>query len=82
MQLLIRSKADLFIEDDDKLTPCDYAERHHHTELALSLESQMVFSSSPESRAPAPHSDADARGEIKLLPHKEVSGWMEVVAIV
>ncbi|XP_019730761.1 ankyrin repeat and IBR domain-containing protein 1 [Hippocampus comes] len=71
VELLIRSKADLFIEDDDKLTPCDYAERHHHTELALSLESQMVFSSSPESRPPAPHSDADARGEIKLLPHKE-----------
>uniref|UniRef100_A0A8C6W177 Uncharacterized protein n=1 Tax=Nothobranchius furzeri TaxID=105023 RepID=A0A8C6W177_NOTFU len=36
---------DLFVEDEDKLTPCDHAERHHHTELALSLESQMVFSS-------------------------------------
>ncbi|XP_054620392.1 ankyrin repeat and IBR domain-containing protein 1-like isoform X2 [Dunckerocampus dactyliophorus] len=66
VELLIQSEADLFIEDDDKLTPCDHAERHHHTELALSLESQMVFSSSP-----APHSNADARGDIKLLQHKE-----------
>ncbi|XP_077363434.1 ankyrin repeat and IBR domain-containing protein 1-like isoform X2 [Festucalex cinctus] len=73
VELLIRSEADLFIEDDDKLTPCDHAERHHHTELALSLESQMVFSSSPGSgaRPPAPHSDADARGEVKLLQYKE-----------
>uniref|UniRef100_A0A3Q3EA76 Ankyrin repeat and IBR domain-containing protein 1 n=1 Tax=Labrus bergylta TaxID=56723 RepID=A0A3Q3EA76_9LABR len=42
----VRKSADLFVEDEDKLTPCDHAERHHHTELALSLESQMVFSSS------------------------------------
>uniref|UniRef100_A0A3Q1B1A4 Ankyrin repeat and IBR domain-containing protein 1 n=1 Tax=Amphiprion ocellaris TaxID=80972 RepID=A0A3Q1B1A4_AMPOC len=46
VELLIQSEADLFVEDEDKLTPCDHAERHHHTELALSLESQMVFSSS------------------------------------
>uniref|UniRef100_A0A8C2WEW7 Ankyrin repeat and IBR domain-containing protein 1 n=1 Tax=Cyclopterus lumpus TaxID=8103 RepID=A0A8C2WEW7_CYCLU len=46
VELLIQSDADLFVEDEDKLTPCDHAERHHHTELALSLESQMVFSSS------------------------------------
>ncbi|KAM9776852.1 ankyrin repeat and IBR domain-containing protein 1 [Syngnathus typhle] len=67
VELLIRSEADLFIEDDDKLTPCDHAERHHHTELALSLESQMVFSSSPLAK----RSDADARGQVKLLQHKE-----------
>uniref|UniRef100_A0A8D3A8I7 RBR-type E3 ubiquitin transferase n=1 Tax=Scophthalmus maximus TaxID=52904 RepID=A0A8D3A8I7_SCOMX len=46
VELLIQSEADLFVEDEDKLTPCDHAERHHHTDLALSLESQMVFSSS------------------------------------
>uniref|UniRef100_A0A674P1P2 Ankyrin repeat and IBR domain-containing protein 1 n=1 Tax=Takifugu rubripes TaxID=31033 RepID=A0A674P1P2_TAKRU len=46
VELLIQSEADLFVEDEEKLTPCDHAERHHHTELALSLESQMVFSSS------------------------------------
>uniref|UniRef100_A0A3Q2QQE4 Ankyrin repeat and IBR domain-containing protein 1 n=1 Tax=Fundulus heteroclitus TaxID=8078 RepID=A0A3Q2QQE4_FUNHE len=45
VELLIQSEADLFVEDEDKLTPCDHAERHHHTDLALSLESQMVFSS-------------------------------------
>uniref|UniRef100_A0A8C5G275 Ankyrin repeat and IBR domain-containing protein 1 n=1 Tax=Gouania willdenowi TaxID=441366 RepID=A0A8C5G275_GOUWI len=51
VELLIQSEADLFVEDEDKLTPCDHAERHHHTELALSLESQMVFSSSSAQEA-------------------------------
>ncbi|XP_061677202.1 ankyrin repeat and IBR domain-containing protein 1-like [Syngnathoides biaculeatus] len=74
VELLIQSHADLFIEDDDRLTPCDHAERHHHTELALSLESQMVFSSSSPGPVPPPrpsHSSADARGEGKLLHNKE-----------
>lgn len=67
LQLLIQSEADLFVEDEDKLTPCDHAERHHHTELALSLESQMVFSSaSPQ------QSNGDAHGETGLLHYKEV----------
>uniref|UniRef100_A0A3Q0RVM7 Ankyrin repeat and IBR domain-containing protein 1 n=1 Tax=Amphilophus citrinellus TaxID=61819 RepID=A0A3Q0RVM7_AMPCI len=52
VELLIQSEADLFVEDEDKLTPCDHAERHHHTELALSLESQMVFSSSSAVEVP------------------------------
>lgn len=55
------------MEDEDKLTPCDHAERHHHTELALSLESQMVFSSSS-----AQQSNTDAHGETNLLQYKEV----------
>ncbi|XP_061521155.1 ankyrin repeat and IBR domain-containing protein 1 isoform X2 [Phycodurus eques] len=74
VELLIQSDADLFIEDDDKLTPCDHAERHHHTELALSLESQMVFSSSSPGPVPPPrpsHTSADTRGEGKLLQNKE-----------
>uniref|UniRef100_A0A8C6S543 Uncharacterized protein n=1 Tax=Neogobius melanostomus TaxID=47308 RepID=A0A8C6S543_9GOBI len=58
VELLIQNEADLFVEDEDKLTPCDHAERHHHTELALSLESQMVFSSSS-----APQSNSDAQAE-------------------
>lgn len=66
-QLLIQSEADLFVEDEDKLTPCDHAERHHHTELALSLESQMVFSSSS-----AQQSNTVTRGETSLLQYKEV----------
>ncbi|XP_023267963.1 LOW QUALITY PROTEIN: ankyrin repeat and IBR domain-containing protein 1-like [Seriola lalandi dorsalis] len=66
VELLIQSEADLFVEDEDKLTPCDHAERHHHTELALSLESQMVFSSSS-----AQQSNTDAHGETNLLQYKE-----------
>ncbi|KAM4539369.1 ankyrin repeat and IBR domain-containing protein 1-like isoform 2-T2 [Odontesthes bonariensis] len=66
VELLIQSEADLFVEDEDKLTPCDHAERHHHTELALSLESQMVFSS-----ASAQQSNADAHGETSLQQYKE-----------
>ncbi|XP_071378115.1 ankyrin repeat and IBR domain-containing protein 1 [Centroberyx affinis] len=60
VELLVQSEADLFVEDEDKLTPCDHAERQHHTELALSLESQMVFSSSPAQQAHTdPHSDTN-----------------------
>ncbi|XP_028316968.1 ankyrin repeat and IBR domain-containing protein 1-like isoform X2 [Gouania willdenowi] len=66
VELLIQSEADLFVEDEDKLTPCDHAERHHHTELALSLESQMVFSSSS-----AQQSNTDTHGETTLLQFKE-----------
>ncbi|XP_045914261.1 ankyrin repeat and IBR domain-containing protein 1-like isoform X2 [Micropterus dolomieu] len=66
VELLIQSEADLFVEDEDRLTPCDHAERHHHTELALSLESQMVFSSSS-----AQQSNTDAHGETNLLQYKE-----------
>ncbi|KAJ0003324.1 hypothetical protein NQD34_008422 [Periophthalmus magnuspinnatus] len=65
VELLIQNEADLFVEDEDKLTPCDHAERHHHTELALSLESQMVFSSS------AQQSNTDTQAEGNLLHYKE-----------
>lgn len=67
VELLIQSEADLFVEDEDKLTPCDHAERHHHTELALSLESQMVFSAFSS----AQQSNTDAHGESNLLQYKE-----------
>ncbi|XP_043994420.1 ankyrin repeat and IBR domain-containing protein 1-like isoform X1 [Gambusia affinis] len=66
VELLIQSEADLFVEDEDKLTPCDHAERHHHTDLALSLESQMVFSC-----ASAQQSNGDAHGENRLPQYKE-----------
>ncbi|XP_015213489.2 ankyrin repeat and IBR domain-containing protein 1 isoform X2 [Lepisosteus oculatus] len=45
---LVSSDADLFAENENKETPCDCAEKQHHKELALSLESQMVFSRDPE----------------------------------
>lgn len=46
-QLLVKSEADLFAENEEHQTPCDCAEKQHHKELALSLESQMVFSQDP-----------------------------------
>lgn len=68
---MIQSEADLFVEDEDKLTPCDLAERHQHMELALSLESQMVFSP-PAALQQQQQPSADAHGEVALLQYKEV----------
>lgn len=36
------------MENENRETPCDCAEKQHHKELALCLESQMVFSIAPE----------------------------------
>lgn len=47
-QLLVQREADLFVENDNRETPCDCAEKQHHQDLALCLESQMVFSLAPE----------------------------------
>lgn len=47
-QLLLQRGADLFVENENRETPCDCAEKQHHKDLALSLESQMVFSLAPE----------------------------------
>ncbi|KAL7886423.1 hypothetical protein AOLI_G00041440 [Acnodon oligacanthus] len=47
VELLVTRNADLFAENENKETPCDCAEKQHHKELALSLESQMVFSTDP-----------------------------------
>uniref|UniRef100_A0A4W4F0X9 Uncharacterized protein n=1 Tax=Electrophorus electricus TaxID=8005 RepID=A0A4W4F0X9_ELEEL len=38
----VKTKADLFVENEDHLTLCDCTERQHYKELALSLESQTV----------------------------------------
>ncbi|KAL6108902.1 ankib1 [Pungitius sinensis] len=48
VEFLVQSGADLFAENEDRETPCDCAEKQHHKELALCLESQMVFSLAPE----------------------------------
>ncbi|XP_044151807.1 ankyrin repeat and IBR domain-containing protein 1 [Bufo gargarizans] len=48
VELLVRSGSNLFSENDNKDTPCDCAEKQHHKDLALKLESQMVFSRDPE----------------------------------
>ncbi|KAK1795288.1 hypothetical protein P4O66_010468 [Electrophorus voltai] len=47
VELLVQRSADLFAENENKETPCDCAEKQHHKELALGLESQMVFSTDP-----------------------------------
>uniref|UniRef100_A0A665U0Z8 Ankyrin repeat and IBR domain-containing protein 1 n=1 Tax=Echeneis naucrates TaxID=173247 RepID=A0A665U0Z8_ECHNA len=73
VELLIQSEADLFVEDEDKLTPCDHAERHHHTELALSLESQMVFSSSS-----AQQSNTDPYEGLKLQDLRKLKDMLIV----
>lgn len=44
----MQREADLFAENENRETPCDCAEKQHHKELALCLESQMVFSLAPE----------------------------------
>lgn len=50
-QLLLQREADLFAENENRETPCDCAEKQHHKELALCLESQMVFSVAPEAES-------------------------------
>lgn len=65
MQFLVKRGADLFAENENKETPCDCAERQHHKELALSLESQMVFSTDPQAE--------DIEAEYAALDRREVS---------
>ncbi|MEQ2210026.1 Ankyrin repeat and IBR domain-containing protein 1 [Xenoophorus captivus] len=48
MRTSVERGADLFVENENRETPCDCAEKQHHKDLALSLESQMVFSLAPE----------------------------------
>uniref|UniRef100_A0A3Q3BCU0 RBR-type E3 ubiquitin transferase n=1 Tax=Kryptolebias marmoratus TaxID=37003 RepID=A0A3Q3BCU0_KRYMA len=48
VELLVQKEADLFAENENRETPCDCAEKQHHKDLALRLESQMVFSLAPE----------------------------------
>ncbi|XP_075869096.1 ankyrin repeat and IBR domain-containing protein 1-like isoform X2 [Nelusetta ayraudi] len=48
VEFLVQRDADLFAENENRETPCDCAEKQHHKELALCLESQMVFSLVPE----------------------------------
>ncbi|KAA8591559.1 hypothetical protein FQN60_016933 [Etheostoma spectabile] len=51
VEFLVQRDADLFAENEDRETPCDCAEKQHHKELALCLESQMVFSLAPEAES-------------------------------
>lgn len=65
LQFLVKRGADLFAENENKETPCDCAERQHHKELALGLESQMVFSTDPNAE--------DIEAEYAALDRREVS---------
>uniref|UniRef100_A0A8C6UT35 Ankyrin repeat and IBR domain-containing protein 1 n=1 Tax=Neogobius melanostomus TaxID=47308 RepID=A0A8C6UT35_9GOBI len=64
VELLVKREADLFAENESRETPCDCAERQHHTELALGLESQMVFSQAPEAEGIEAEYAALDRGEL------------------
>jgi hypothetical protein len=40
---LISHGAYVLVENKNKLTPCDLAEKHGQTDLAIYLESKMIF---------------------------------------
>lgn len=63
--------ADLFAENENRETPCDCAEKQHHKELALCLESQMVFSLVPEAEGIEAEYAALDRREV----HSNVHGF-------
>ncbi|GAB1610546.1 ankyrin repeat and IBR domain-containing protein 1-like isoform X2 [Argonauta hians] len=44
VELLVQNGSPLFTENVDQLTPCDIAEKNGHGDIALYLESKMVFS--------------------------------------
>ncbi|KAM9418254.1 LOW QUALITY PROTEIN: ankyrin repeat and IBR domain-containing protein 1-like [Salvelinus alpinus] len=62
VELLVQAGSDLFVEDEEKLTPCDHAERQQHTHLALRLEAMMVFSQ---------HTHTETQTPSSTLRHKE-----------
>ncbi|KAK5862621.1 hypothetical protein PBY51_017993 [Eleginops maclovinus] len=64
VEFLVQREADLFAENEDRETPCDCAEKQHHKELALCLESQMVFSLAPEAE--------DIEAEYAALDRREL----------
>lgn len=68
-QLLVQREADLFAENENRETPCDCAEKQHHKELALCLESQMVFSLAPEAEG--------IEAEYAALDRREVQNNIE-----
>lgn len=72
-QFLVKRDADLFAENEIKETPCDCAEKQHHKELALSLESQMVFSTDPNAE--------DIEAEYAALDRREVSSLSNILTL-
>ncbi|KAL4616916.1 ankyrin repeat and IBR domain-containing protein 1-like isoform X2 [Arapaima gigas] len=58
VELLLRNNVDLFAENESKETACDCAEQWQHRDLALRLESHMVFSQDPEAESVGVQCDA------------------------
>ncbi|ENN79423.1 hypothetical protein YQE_04067, partial [Dendroctonus ponderosae] len=48
VELLVYNGAPLFLENNEKLTPCDSAMRARHDHIAGFLESRMVFAENPD----------------------------------
>ncbi|XP_064085866.1 ankyrin repeat and IBR domain-containing protein 1-like [Macrobrachium nipponense] len=48
VELLVAQGAGLFIENNDRMTPCDLAVRSTHHDVATYLESRMVFADSSD----------------------------------
>ena len=57
----------MFAENENKDTPCDCAEKQHHKDLALNLESQMVFSRDPEAEEIEAEYAALDKREVRFL---------------
>lgn len=69
----MQREADLFAENENRETPCDCAEKQHHKELALCLESQMVFSLAPEAEG--------IEAEYAALDRKEVQTHSRALSV-
>ncbi|CAF3363782.1 unnamed protein product [Rotaria sp. Silwood1] len=48
VESLLNAGAALYVENREKLTPCELAEKNGHKDLAIYLESRMIFSNSSE----------------------------------
>ncbi|BFZ21952.1 hypothetical protein BsWGS_24991 [Bradybaena similaris] len=66
VEILIQHGAPLFIENEELLTPCDTAEKSGHAQIALYLESKMVFSNDEEL-----HGEEE---DVAMPPVEEYSG--------
>ncbi|KAK6165782.1 hypothetical protein SNE40_022633 [Patella caerulea] len=66
VEMLVQYGGPLFLENAENQTPCDCAEQHGHSEIALYLESKMVFSNDGEA--------AEEDEELFNIPVEEYSG--------
>lgn len=82
VELLVQNGSPLFIENVDQLTPCDIAEKHGHGDIALFLESKMVFSNEgpqEENEEPVvPVSDSEEYSGLRAQDLQEVKDQLLV----